>query len=267
VADAAALLTALAGVDPDDPATLAAEGQVSPDYTSFLDANGLKGARLGIIRSPLVESIDEERRCMYDAAIAVLKAAGAELTDPATLAPLTGGHFRSSVLRYEFKAALNAYLGSLGPGAPVRSLREIIAFNSAHADTALKYGQTKLIAAEAMSGTLTEPEYILDRLRDLRETGRDGLDAALDGQRLDALVVPELRGCWVNARAGYPSIIVPAGYTSSGRPMGLMFIGRAWSEGLLIRLAYAFEQATRHRRPPELSATEAAPSDPPQEED
>ncbi len=263
VADAATLLTVLAGVDPDDPATWSADGHLG-DYTRFLDAGGLRGARLGIARGALYERLDDERRKLYDDAIAALQAAGAELVDLVTW-PVT--RWESKVLTYEFKSALNAYLSALGPNAPVHSLKEIIEFNNAHPETTLKYGQTLLTASEATSGTLTEPEYLLSRLEDIRLAGAEGIDAALNQNKLVALVTPESRGCWVGARAGYPSIIVPAGYTSAGRPMGVTFAGRAWSEGELTRVAYAFEQATKRRLPPDLSSTVPTPTDAPPPED
>ncbi|MHB9059549.1 MAG: amidase, partial [Bacillota bacterium] len=168
---------------------------------------------------------------------------------------------------HEFKPALNAYLSALGPGAPVHSLKEIIEFNNTHPETTLKYGQTLLTASEATSGTLTEPEYLLSRLKDIRLAGAEGIDAVMNENKLVALVAPESRGCWVGARAGYPSIIVPAGYTSAGRPMGVTFAGRAWSEGELIKVAYAFEQSTKGRRPPDLSSTVPTPGDAPPPED
>lgn len=188
------------------------------------------------------------------------------MVDPVTMPALEGGYWRSNVLTYEFKAALNAYLAALGPNAPVHSLKEIIAFNNANPGATLKYGQTLLTAAEATSGTLTEPEYLLDRLKDLRLTGPEGIDAALAEHRLDALLFPGSSGCWVGARAGYPTVIVPAGYTSDGRPMGISFASTAWTEGRLIRFAYAFEQVTQRRVPPALpdrppACTVAPPED------
>ncbi|MGE5561600.1 MAG: amidase [Chloroflexota bacterium] len=266
VADAAALLSVLAGVDAGDPATWAAEGHACRDYTRFLDRDGLRGARIGVIRGRMSERLDDEEKRLYEAAIETLRAQGAVVIDPVAIPSLADGYWESNVLTYEFKAALNAYLAALGPGAPVRSLKEIIAFNNANPEATLRYGQTLLIAAEATSGTLADPEYLLDRLRDIRLTRAEGLDAALDGNRLDALVFPGSRGCWIAARAGYPNVIVPAGYTSDGRPMGIMFGGRAWSEGRLISLAYAFEQATKHRVPPVLADTPPAATDAPPED-
>lgn len=267
VADAAALLSALVGVDPEDPATWASAGRVSNDYTQFLNRDGLRGARIGVIRGRVYENLDEEKKRLYDAAVAVLKAQGAVVIDPVTVQPLEDGYWESHVLIHEFKAALNAYLAALGPAAPVRSLQEVIAFNIANRDAALRYGQSLLTAAEVTSGTLTEPEYLLGRLKDIRLSRSEGIDAVLGAHKLDALLLPGSNGCWLGAKAGYPSVIVPAGYTSDGRPMGVSFAGTAWSEGKLISLAYAYEQATRLRVPPALSGTQPTSAEAPEEED
>ncbi len=254
VADAAALLSALTGIDPEDPATAASAGRACKDYTQFLDRNGLKGARIGVPRNTQYMSrLGEDEKRIFEAALEAMKAQGAELVDPADVASLASGYWQSNVLLYEFKAALNAYLAGCGPTAPVRSLGEIVAFNNAHPEATLKYGQTLLAGAEATSGTLTEPEYLLDRLKDLRLSRTEGIDACLKEHRLDAIVMPGTWGVWLGARAGYPSINVPAGYTSDGRPMGITLTGAAWSEPTLIRLAYAFEQATKHRVAPNLA--------------
>lgn len=259
VTDAAILLGVLAGQNGDhaDPATWAAVGRSDRDYTQFLDRDGLRGARLGVVRGRIYGHIDDEERRLYDAAIAGIQALGAAIVDPVVVPSLEGGYWDSNVLTYEFKAALNAYLATLGPGAPVRSLSDVIAFNDANSEAALRYGQILLAKAEATSGTLAEPEYLLDRLKDIRLTRAEGIDAALNEHRLDALVFPKSGGCWFGARAGYPNVIVPAGYTNDGRPMGIMFGGTAWSEGRLISLAYAYEQGTQHRAAPAL--VDAAP--------
>lgn len=250
VADAAILLGALAGADPADPATWAGAGCTHADYTPFLDRHGLRGARIGVARTPFCQRLDAEEQALFAAAIATLRELGAEVVDPAEVATAAAGPWESRVLTYEFKAALHAYLAELGPAAPVRTLREIMEFNYRHPEITLKYGQTLLAAAEATSGTLTEPEYLLDRLQDIRLARTEGIDRTLDSEKLDALVFPASTGAWLGARAGYPSILVPAGYTGDGRPMGITFLGRAWSEAALIRYAYAYEQATRHRVAP-----------------
>lgn len=252
VADAAVLLGALTGTDPDDPATWAAGGRAFTDYTQFLSRDGLRGARIGVPRAYFCAKLSEEAKRLFEAAIAAVRDLGATVIDPTDLPCVASGYWESNVLTYEFKPAMNAYLAALGPAAPVRTMREIVAFNNRHPAAALKYGQTLLLAAEATSGTLTEPEYLLDRLKDLRLSQSEGIDHALAEHRLDGLLFPETSGCWVSARAGYPSISVPAGYTAGGEPFGVTFAGAAWSEPDLIKFGYAFEQATLHRVAPNL---------------
>ena len=263
VADAAALLTALAGVDPRDEATTAAEGHLA-DYTTALDPGSLKGARIGVAREmagfhPAVDALFEE-------ALAEMKRQGAEIIDPADV-PHRKELFdpEYQILLYEFKADLNAYLASLGPDAPVKTLEEAIAFNEENRERSMPYfGQEIFIEAQE-KGPLTTPEY-LEALETCRRLSRkEGLDAVLDEHRLDALVAPTGAPAWttdlvngdhflggsstVAAVSGYPSLTVPMGLTF-GLPVGMSFMGRAWSEARLIGLAYAFEQATKHRRPP-----------------
>jgi amidase len=125
-------------------------------------------------------------------------------------------------------------------------------YNYSRPAATLRYGQTQLVASEATSGTLTEPAYLLDRLKDLRRSRQEGIDAALERDGLDALLFPETLGCWLPARAGYPSICVPAGYTPEGKPFGITFTGTAWSEPTLVKLGYAYEQATQLRKAPVL---------------
>lgn len=211
-----------------------------------------RGARIGVPDGKFWEQVSEDEKRLFAAAVAVMQELGAEVIDPVAIAGSAEGYWQSNVLVYEFKAALNAYLATLGPGAPVRSLSEIIAFNNRNPEATLRYGQTLLADADRTSGNLTEPEYLLDRLKDIRRSRQEGIDASLAAHKLDALLFPGSWGCWLPARAGYPSIIVPAGYTTEGKPMGVTFTGRAWSEPTLIRLGYAFEQATKHRVPPVL---------------
>jgi len=266
VADAAALLGAMAGVDDDDPATAASAGHSFADYTQFLDPRGLHGARLGIARSlfgfsPRVDQI-------LESAIDVLKQLGAEVVDPVNLDSLKGfDEHEGTVLEYEFKADLNAYLGRLGPQAPVHSLAEVIDFNHRHRDRVMPYfSQERMLASEA-KGPLTDEAYLHARQECLRVSRTEGLDAALQANHLDALVGPSGGPAWLidwingdhfsggsstaPAMAGYPNITVPAGDVF-GLPVGLSFMGAAWQEPTLIRLAYAFEQATHARRPPQF---------------
>jgi amidase len=249
VRDAALLLDALAGMDEEDPATGAQAGRVPASYAEGLDPGALRGARLGVARSPYVDRLDEGRRRVFEAALEALRAAGATVVDPVRIAT-ADGPWDFTLLVYEFKPALNAYLAGLSPRLPARSLADLIAYNQAHPDTMLRYGQALFLRAEATSGRLTDPEYLETRLRYRRWAREEGIDRTLADHALDAILFPNNLGAGIAAAAGYPSITVPAGTTGEGEPVGLTFTGTAFSEARLIALAYAFEQATRLRRPP-----------------
>ncbi|RMH14808.1 MAG: amidase, partial [Gemmatimonadetes bacterium] len=269
VADAALILGALTGVDPRDPATEASRGHARTDYTTVLDPDGLRGARIGVARGFF--GFDPNVDALMEDALAALRDAGAVLVDPADVATrrqMGGPSYQ--VLLYEFKADMAAYLAQLGPDAPARTLADLIAFNEAHAEVEMPFfGQEIFEQAEAM-GPLTDPEY-REALATARRLAREeGIDAVMDEHRLDALVAPTGGPAWTTdlvngdhfsggssspaAIAGYPNVTVPAG-TVFGLPVGISFFGRAWSEPTLLRLAYAFEQATRHRTEPPVSYT------------
>lgn len=264
VADAAALLSALTGADPRDPATAASRGHLEADYTRFLDPRGLRGARIGVARNYF--GFNERVDRLLEEALTVMKAQGAVLVDPVD-DPTKGAYDDTEfeVMLYEFKAGLNAYLKTLGPGARVRTIQEVIAFNEQNREREMPwFGQEIMVRAAAM-GPLTAPAYRRARARNLRLSRRLGIDAMLRAHRLDAIVAPTGGTPWktdlINgdhfsggfstaaAVAGYPHLTVPAGYLH-GLPVGISFFAGAWQEGALIRLAYGFEQATRHRRPP-----------------
>jgi amidase len=267
VRDAAILLGAIAGVDPRDPATQSSGGKALADYTQFLDANGLRGARIGVARDKFFGYNDRVDKLINEA-IDVMKRLGAVIVDPADIP--TAGKFDDSefeVLLYEFKTDLNQYLATLGSRAPVHTLKEIIAFNEQNKEKEMPYfGQEIFIRAEA-KGPLTDKAY-KDALKNNLRLSRDqGIDAVLRKHKLDAIVAPTGGPSWptdlVNgdhftgssstpaAVAGYPNINVPAGYVF-GLPVGVSFFGAAYSEPTLIKLAYAFEQATRFRKPPQF---------------
>ena len=269
VRDATILLSALTGVDPADSATAASAGKSHSDYTQFCDPNGLKGARIGVARKyfGFSDSVDTLMMQSLD----VMKKQGATLVDPAEIETL--GKFDESellVFMYELKADLNAYLARLGPSAPVHSLKEIIEFNDRNRAKEMSYfGQDLFIKAEA-KGPLTEKAY-LDALDKNHQLARaQGIDATMDKFHLDAIVAPTGGPAWLTdlvngdhvaggssnaaAVAGYPNINVTAGFIS-GLPVGISFFGRAWSEPTLIRVAFAFEQATKARQAPRFLPT------------
>ncbi len=254
VVDAAAMLRAMAGVVERDPVTRTRRGREVEDYLTGLSPDALKGARLGIVRQFFAD-LDEARAAVYDRAIDALTSLGAVILEVDDYAPqVEKGDYR--VLLYEFKPNLNAYLARTSCHAPVHSLADVIDFNNGDSEARLRYGQSVLIASEATSGTLTESEYIRARLENLLHCREQGVDAALTRDRLDALVFPGNIGCGVAAKAGYPSVTVPAGYTAAGRPVGLTFTGTAFSEHSLIKLAYAFEQGTMARVAPRLGVSD-----------
>jgi amidase len=265
VRDAAILLGAIAGPDPRDAATADA-GRAPKDYTSFLDEGGLRGARIGVARKYFGFHAGVDK--VMEAALAEIRKRGAELVDPADI-PHTGEYDETelTVLLYELKADLNAYLASLGPQAPVRTLADVIAFNEAHPREEMPYfGQDLFIKAQE-KGPLTDLAYVEALARNRRLAALEGIDAVMAQHKLDAIVAPTGGPAWMTdlvdgdhfgggmstppAVAGYPHVTVPAGYVF-GLPVGISFVGRAWAEPGLVKLAYAFEQATRARRAPAL---------------
>jgi len=269
VRDAAIMLGALTGVDPRDSATANSQGRAFTDYTQFCDPNGLKGARIGIARKYF--GFNDAVDTLMEQSIDAMKKQGATLIDPADIETL--GKFDESellVFMYELKADLNAYLANLGPNAPVRTLKDIIDFNERNQQKEMPYfGQDLFLKAEA-KGPLTEGAY-LDAVEKNHQLARtEGIDATMDKYHLDALVAPTGGPAWLTdlvngdhvaggssnaaAVAGYPNINVTAGFIS-GLPIGISLFGRAWSEPTLVRLAFAFEQATKARQSPRFLST------------
>jgi amidase len=243
VRDAAILLQVIAGSDAHDPATLSAPQL--PNYTDFLKDKGLKDKRLGIDGNTL-ENLDPDRRELMERAFAALRAEGAELID----VHVPEIKRDSSVLFHEFKHGANRYLQSVEPYLPAHTLKEVIKWNRLHTDNALPYGQDLLEAAEKTDGTLKQSDYLTDRFADLHESRTEGIDKIMTEFALDAIVVPSYHGCDIAAKAGYPSLTVPAGYTKTGEPFGITFTAGAFEESTLIEIGYSYEGATKHRRAP-----------------
>jgi len=271
VRDAAILLSAIAGADPRDAATSAAASRGARDYTVTLDKNGLRGARIGVARKRFTGSNAETDR-LFEQALDLMKKQGATIVDPADIA--TAGQTDDSefeLLLYEFKADLNAYLGKLAPNVAVHSLADVIAFNAKNASRELRYFGQEIMEQAQKKGPLTDRKYLDDLAKNRRLMGAQGIDATIAKYRLDAIVAPTQGPAWlidlVNgdpgglssftapaAVAGYPHVTVPMCFVR-GLPVGLSFVGRAWSEPTLLKLAYAFEQTAPARRKPTFAAT------------
>ena len=270
VRDAAILLGGAVGVDPRDEATSRSEGNFHTDYAQFCDPAGLQGARIGVARS--FTGFDPRVTALFENAIGAMGDAGAVIVDPANLPEAAwNDELPLLLLEYEFKTDLNAYLATLGPDVRVKTLADIIEFNEQNAELEMPhFGQQRMIASEAR-GPLTDGAYLNAKRTIQRANREDGIDALMDEHQLDAIVAPTRDLPWVTdhikgdrldggssagpaAIAGYPDISVPMGFVS-GLPAGVSFFGRAWSEPVLIRIAYAYEQATQERRAPTFQKT------------
>jgi amidase len=294
VADAAIMLGAMEGaaVDPNDPRTSECTPPPNRDYTAFLKADALKGARIGIPRVGIYTAhtfpgkgrafpgLKPEELEAMEGAIAAMKAAGAEIVDPVEIPSLTAteavknitshpicaltnddGEYCSEVVRYSMKRDFNLWLKTLGDGAPVKTFGELLAWNVAHkADGAIRYGQERLEGTERIDLEKDKARYERNRAEDLVLTREQGLDAALGGNKLDALVFPETSGSTFATKAGYPVVVVPwarvandapgaKGSTEKVKPYGFSFVGGHCEDPKLIGIAYAFEQATKKRVP------------------
>lgn len=302
IGDAAILLGAMEGAsaDPNDPATKRCAQPPGRDYTRYLKRDGLKGARIGIPRAFFYEGVvtpgrsaprgglNPEQKRVMEEAIAILRQQGAVIVDPAdipsvlakdaqrnvlefnTCAGAGGAKGKdancSVVLKYGMKRDFNAWLATLGPAAPVKSLAELRAFNVRHrAGGAMKYGQAQLDISDEMDVEKDRARYEADLAKGIELAGAEGIDAALEEHKLDALLFPAARGYAISAIPGYPTVIVPfatvanapapafpEGFGARPVPFGVSFAGAACSEGRLIELGYAFEQATKRRVPPPL---------------
>jgi len=273
VRDAAIMLGAMAGVDPRDEATAASRGHVLGDYTAHLDPRGLEGARIGVARNHFF-GYHAALDTLVNDALDVMRRLGATIVDPADLA--TVGQYddaETEAMLYEYKFDLNRYLAELGPSSRVHTLADVIAFNEAHRETEMPFFRQELMARAQAKGPLTTPAYIAARAKCTRLSRTMGIDRTMATHRLDAIVVPTgappgpidlvdgdggITGAPSSstpaAVAGYPSITVPVGFVL-GLPVGMSFIGRAYDEALLLKFAYAYEQASKMRKPPEFRTT------------
>ena len=266
VADAAAVLTVLAGYDPDDPATTPLKSRPTIDYTQFLNAESLKGIRIGVLRH--YAGFHEKVDAIFEGAIATLRARGAVIVDSVEIPNAEKLDADESViLQYEFKDGINRYLSTRKGGGP-RTLTDLINYNNEHATTEMPFFQQEQFLKANACGPLTDKAYVDVHERAKRLAGPEGIDAALAKDHLDVLIAPTLGPAWTTdlingdhflggnistapAVAGYPHVTVPMGFVE-GLPVGLSFVGTAWSEGKLISYAYAYEQATHVARPPEF---------------
>jgi amidase len=269
VSDAAVLLGALTGIDPEDSATKASEGRVHTDYVPFLDKGGLQGARIGIARNYF--GFDGRVDAIIERCIELMKDQGAVIVDPADIQTKDDiGEHEYEVLLYEFKNDLNDYLSRLGPEMPVHSLKDVIEFNEREMERVMPFfGQERMTAAED-KGTLDDHGYQEARKLSRLLAGREGIDAVIAEHKLDVIVAPSGGPAWTTdlvngdhhsgsssrpaAAAGYPNITVPAGFIH-GLPVGISFFAGAFQEPVLIKVAYAFEQVSRVRRSPDFLPT------------
>ncbi len=266
VKDAAICLGALTGIDSKDDKTITSEGNSYSDYTTFLKKDGLKGKKIGLYTRALGfhHQVDE----LIEKAVELMEAQGAEVVRIDRIGSGDGGRDSFQIMLYEFKDGLNKYFASLGPDAPVKSLEELIAFNKQDSIESL-FDQGLLELAQEKAG-LDSPAYkdLLDKM--LKNTREKGIDEAIAEHELDAIIAPTGSAAWkidpINgdlflggssspaARAGYPNITVPMGWIE-GLPVGISFFSGAWQEPLLIEIAYAYEQASMHRKAPTFRAS------------
>jgi len=269
VRDAALVLGAVTGLDPEDPTTAAGAERAETDYTQYLDPNGLQGARIGVATQYAEghEAVEE----LFQDALDVMRGAGAVVIDiPEVEAWRQMGGPSGRLMRYEFKADLNAYLAGLGPDAPVKSLEEVIVFNEANADRELPYFQQEILLQCQELGPLSDPEYQEALAEAMRLSREEGIDAVMTEHRLDAIVSPTGSPAWTTdlingdryhmgssgpaAISGYPNITVPLGFFTE-LPVTISIWGRAWTEPELLRIAFAYEQLTQHRAAPKFIPT------------
>jgi amidase len=251
VTDAAILLGALTGRDESDPATWKNEHS-NMDYTAFLDKDGLSNATIGVFRNVPPEKyrdIGEYDEKLFNDAVAKLKDSGANIIEDIEI-PSFHKEWEYNKMNFEFKHSIEHYLQRLPAHIPIHTLNELIEWNEQNSEKALKYGQDSLKYRSQLDNPLKSQKYILESITDLYYSQNMGIDHALQKYGLDTILFPSYVGADICAKAGYPSIAVPAGFQDNGRAFGITFAGTAFSEPTLIRIAFAFEQKTKHRRMP-----------------
>ena len=270
VTDAAILLAAIAGADPRDPSTPVARGAGLLDTAAYLRPDALRGARVGVVRQSLT-GYDKNTDKVFEEALVALKSLGAVIVDPANIPHIDDyGRDEGVVLHYEFKAGINAYLATLGPDAPMKTLEDLIRFNEANKDRVMPwFGQEDFLKAQEC-GPLTDKKYLDARARCVRLSRREGMDKVMREHQLDVLVAPTGGPAWTTdllngdhfggsssspcAVAGYPHVTVPMGWVRE-LPVGLSFMAGPWAETKLLGYAFAFEQATKQRKAPKFLGT------------
>jgi amidase len=264
VRDAAIGLAAMIGIDPADSKTLASENKTYDDYTQFLNADGLKGKRIGIYTQPLGNNFKVDS--VFAQAVAFIKLQGAETVEIKEIGPGRAGGLSFEIMLFEYKGGLNKYFASLGPDAPIKTVEDLIAFNKQDEIELQHYNQQYLEMAQAKED-LTSVAYQEALAEMLRLSQEEGLDKVMNEKKLDAIIAPTGSPAWTTdwvngdhfqlgssspaARAGYPNITVPMGFVGE-LPVGMSIFGQAWTEPLLLEIAYAFEQGTKHRRAPKF---------------
>ena len=264
VADAATCLGALVGIDSTDEKTLASKGQFYTDYTRFLNKDGLKGKRIGLEKSAL--GINYKVDTLFRQAVLFLKQQGATVVEIGAIDDKKVENYSFEIMLYEFKDGLNSYFRSLGPNAPVKNVEELIAFNKSDS-VELKYFNQRYLELAQQKGALTTEDYHKVLAKLMKGSREEGMDRVMNANDLDAIIAPTGGPAWKTdltngdsfqigtssaaAQAGYPSVTVPMGFIDE-LPVGISFFGRAWSEPILIEIAYAYENGTKFRRAPKL---------------
>jgi amidase len=262
VRDAAICLGAMVGIDSSDSKTLASEGKYYKDYTQFLKKDGLKGKRIGFLKSAV--GVNYKVDTLMFGAIEFLKSQGAKIIELDEISKTNVGQYSFEIMLYEYKDGLNKYFKSLGPKAPIKNLEELIAFNKSDSIELDFYNQQYLEMA-LEKGDLTSPEYKEALIKLMKGTREDGIDRVMDEYKLDAIVAQTGGPAWLTdhtngdsyqlgssspaAQSGYPNITIPMGFVEE-LPVGISFFGRAWSEPLLLEIAYSYENGTKYRKAP-----------------